>query len=109
MNGPKVNNQLPIMTGKQILMTSLTPEELVELFRPIIQEELCRLNDGKEEKLLSPAKTCEIFEPHISKTTLTSWTQQGFLKEHRIGGRVFYKLSEILEKSKTLSKYKRTS
>lgn len=60
----------------------------------------------KEEKLLSPAEACKIFVPKISKTTLSSWTNQGLIDEHRIGGRVYYLFSEILAKSKTLSKYK---
>ena len=94
------------MLGNQIYMSGFTPDELMSLFRDVIKEELDKLQTDKVEKLLSPAETCKIFQPSISKTTLKSWTEQGYLFDHRIGGRVFYKLSEVLEKSKTLKRYK---
>lgn len=94
------------MLGNQIYMSGFTPEELISLFRDVIKEELVKLQTDKVEKLLSPAETCKIFQPKISKTTLKSWTDQGLLSDHRIGGRVFYKLSEVLEKSKTLKRYR---
>jgi len=94
------------MLGNRIIMADFAPEEFIELFRSVIKEELKNLQSDKEEQLLSPAQTCKIFKPSISKTTLKSWTDQGLLIDHRIGGRVFYKLSEILEKSKTLKRYK---
>jgi hypothetical protein len=95
------------MLGNQIYMSGFTPEELMSLFRDVIKEELDKLQTDKVERLLSPAETCKIFQPNISKTTLKSWTEQGYLFDHRIGGRVFYKLSEVLEKSKTLKRYKK--
>jgi len=91
---------------EQIMITTLSPSDLVGLFRPMIKELLQELHSEKEEKLLSPALTCKIFVPNISKTTLSAWTKKGKIIEHRIGGRVFYKLSEVLEKSKTLLRYK---
>jgi len=94
------------MQNNQILITCTSPEQLIELLRPMFREEMKKLLEQKEEKLLSPAETCKIFEPHISKTTLTKWTKLGLIDEYRLGGRVGYKLSEILEKSKTLKKYK---
>ena len=94
---------------KKLIMTSFTPEELVELFRPMIKEIILSIVGEKEEKLLSPAKTCELFDPPISKTTLATWTKQGLIDDHRIGRNVYYKLSEILEKSKMLGRYKLSS
>jgi len=94
------------MLNNQILITCSSPEQLIELLRPMFREEVKKLLEEKEEKLLSPDATCKIFEPKISKTTLTKWTNLGLIDEHRLGGRVGYKLSEILEKSKTLKKYK---
>lgn len=91
--------------SEQIIITTLSPHELVEVFRPMFKEILQELQSEKEE-FLSPAQTCKIFVPPLSKTTLAAWTKQGRITEHRIGGRVFYKLSEILEKSKTLLRYK---
>jgi hypothetical protein len=59
------------------------------------------------EKLLSPAETCKLFQPNISKVTLHKWTKDGRLQEHRIGSRVFYKYSEVLASLQTLKKYQK--
>jgi len=56
--------------------------------------------------LLSPAETCKMFNPAISKVTLAAWTKRGLLNESRIGGRVYYKQSEIIAGLTTLKKYK---
>lgn len=93
-------------TSSQILLHGLSPDELIELLRPLIREEIRQALSEQEEKLLSPAETCKLFKPAITKATLTSWTKQGLLQEHRIGGRVFYRQSEILESTKKLSKYR---
>lgn len=90
----------------QILLNGLSPDQLLDLLRPMIKEEMRRVISEQEERLLSPAESCKLFKPAITKATLTSWTKQGFLQEHRIGGRVFYLQSEILASTMKLSKYK---
>lgn len=89
-----------------LIVQGITVAELVELFRPMVHAEVTRLKDDQPEKLLSPAETCKMFQPTISKVTLSSWTAKGLLQDHRMGGRVFYKQSEILAKLTTLRKYK---
>jgi hypothetical protein len=79
------------------------------LFRfgiPSVREEIKQVLSSQEEKLLSPAETCKLFVPNITKATLSSWTAKGYVEVERIGGRLFYKLSEILEKTKKIGKYK---
>lgn len=93
-------------TSNQILLNGLSPNQLLELLRPMIKEEMRQVMLEQEEKLLSPAEACKLFKPAITKATLASWTKQGLLQEHRIGGRVFYLQSEILASTKKLSKYK---
>lgn len=83
----------------------MTAADLIELFRPMISEEVNRIKGDQEEKLLSPSETCKLFKPSITKVTLTSWTKKDLLTDYRIGRRVFYKQSEILEKLTTLRKY----
>lgn len=95
------------MQSNQIILSGITPGELLELFRPIIQDEIKKLKDEQPEKLLSPAEVCKMFQPPISKVTLTAWTTHGKLQDHRIGGRIFYKQSEILGALITLKKYKK--
>ena len=94
------------MVSSQIILSGLTAPDLIELFRVMVKEEVSQMKDKQEEKLLSPAETCKIFQPTISKVTLASWTSKGLLQDHRIGGRVFYKQSEVLNKLTTLRKYK---
>ena len=93
-------------TATQILLNGISAEQLVELLRPMIREEVRLVFSEQEERLLSPAETCKLFVPTITKATLTSWTAKGWLQEHRIGGRVFYLKSEVLASTLKLGKYK---
>lgn len=93
------------MTGGQIILNTITAQEIAEMIKPMIVETIREVLQEKEEKLLSPAEVCKKFEPAISKTTLASWTKQGYLTEYRIGGRVFYKMSEVFKKAKVLCRY----
>ena len=91
----------------QILLNGISAEQLIESLRPMIREEVRLIFSEQEEQLLSPAETCKLFIPAITKATLTSWTDKGWLQEHRIGGRVFYIKSEVLASTLTLGKYKK--
>lgn len=90
----------------QILLNGITIDQLVESLRPMIREEVRIVFSEQEERLLSPAETCKLFIPAITKATLTSWTEKGWLQDHRIGSRVFYLKSEVLASKLTLGKYK---
>ena len=94
------------MVSSQIILSGITTPDLIELFRVMVKDVVSQIKDKQEEKLLSPAETCKIFQPTISKVTLASWTNKGLLQDHRIGGRVFYKQSEVLAKLIILKKYK---
>lgn len=88
--------------SKVILTTS---EELLQLIRPLF-EELKNTIQPKEERLLSPAETCKLFNPPITKPTLTSWTEKGYLTAHQMGCRVYYKQSEVMSQATVIKKYK---
>lgn len=92
--------------SNQILLSGISPSQLVDLLRPMIREEVRLLISEQEEKLISPAEACKLFKPAITKATLASWTEKGWLQEHRIGGRVFYLQSEILASTSKLGKYR---
>ena len=94
------------MIGGQIILNTISPEEMAEMIKPMIIEAIREVLQEKEEKFLSPADVCKIFVPAISKTTLAAWTKQGLLTEYRIGGRVYYKMSEVVQSVKTLKTYK---
>jgi hypothetical protein len=94
------------MTGGQIILNTISPEEMAEIIKPLIVEAIREVLQEKEEKLLSPAEVCKKFVPAISKTTLAAWTKQGILTDYRIGGRVYYKMTEVVKSVKNLKKYK---
>jgi predicted site-specific integrase-resolvase len=94
------------MVSKQFILSPFTLEYLEERFQKIIKEEIHKKNqEDLQEKLFSPEKTCKFFNPPISKVTLHTWAKQGKIKQHRIGGRVYYKYSEILESLKSYKRY----
>jgi hypothetical protein len=89
----------------------LTPIPVSELIVGVAQKVMELLSAKQEEelqeKMLSPADTCKLFQPAISKPTLSKWAKAGKLQEYRMDGRVFYKYSEVLQSLQTLKKYKR--
>ncbi|MGC6433657.1 MAG: helix-turn-helix domain-containing protein [Crocinitomicaceae bacterium] len=97
---------------QQIAITQLTPQDLKQLIREVIQEERASYDDSlintEVDRLNSREKTAkEIFD--VDPSTLHRWTQQGKIKAHAIGNRIFYKdssieeaLVEILPKKKRL-------
>jgi len=64
-------------------------------------EETSRAN----ELLITGNEACQCFVPAISRLTLRNWTDAGKVKSYRIGGRVYYKRSEVIESAKHLKKF----
>ncbi len=86
------------------------PTVLAQLTEKIdsMHDALSKIASSKEadqERLISSSEACKLFVPSISRLTLIRWTKANYLKEHRIGGRVFYKRSEIFEAAQHLRKY----
>lgn len=83
-------------------------DQLVTMLRSVFREEIrAKQNEALQERLLSPKETCKLFEPNISLVTLDSWADKGLLTKHHIGGRTYYKYSEIMASLKTIRKYSR--
>jgi len=85
---------------QQIAITQLTPQDLKQLIKEAIQEELASyeesLSKTEVDRLNSRKKTAKkIFDVNLS--TLHRWTQQGRIKAHAIGNRIYYKDSSIEE------------
>lgn len=96
------------MVKDQVLFCPIPLEELASMFQKVIKEEIARKDQELTlEKLLSPEETRKMFAPPISKVTLHHWAKAGKLKQHRIGSRVFYKYSEVLDSLVQLKKYGR--
>ena len=85
---------------QQIAITQLTPQDLKQLIREVVQQELSSLTDSlsntEVDRLNSREKTAkDILDVDLS--TLHRWTYQGKVKAHAIGNRIYYKDSSIEE------------
>lgn len=85
------------MITNDTLIVTLTINQLkrivIDAFKDVIE--------GKDkgeirEALLSPEEARKVWQPAISKVTLHRWTKAGLIPVHRIGGRIYYKHSELI-------------
>jgi hypothetical protein len=93
---------------KSILLHCITPYELKQIIKEIIQDELKEISKQPEEKdseiLLTRKETCEFLK--IDSSTLWSWTNKGKIACYGIGNRRYYKKEDLI-KSMVLLKVKR--
>jgi hypothetical protein len=97
------------MTNNSTLIQTITPEELSATFRQIVREELSALTPKKETaKYLTRQEVCTLLK--ISLPTLSTYTHSNIIKGSRIGTRILYLESDILEAVKEIPtlKYKRS-
>jgi excisionase family DNA binding protein len=83
---------------KSILLHCISPDELKQIIREVIREELFTKNnvENKDENVfLTREEACAILK--INKTTLGKWTKKGKLISYGIGNRVLYKKNEVVE------------
>ncbi len=91
---------------EKYILSQIPIDELESKLREIVKAELkSHLPQESEEKLLSPEETRKVFNPPVSKMTLINWTKGEKLNAYKIGGRVYYKRSEVLTAATTLKKY----
>lgn len=89
-------------------MILMPAEQLFKEVKNIVEAAINnREKTDNEEKLLSAAEACKLFQPSISKLTLHRWTKDGLIPVHRISGRLWYKKNELIEAAKTIKKYDR--
>ena len=92
---------------KQIILSQIPLDQLLAEFKNMVEEAVNKIQPKPiEEKLISISIVCKLFDPPISKPTLNNWVKDGKLKSYRIGNRIFYKHSEVME-SMTLRKFGR--
>ena len=86
---------------KTILLHEISPEDLRELIRQAVRDELnaflleLKVQKDEAEVLLSRAEACELLK--VSLTTLWNWTKSNKVIAYSIGNRIFYKKRELLE------------
>jgi len=87
-------------------MDGLTPEELKELLREVVREELFRKYDFEQEnKLLSPDEVCHLFTPRISLPTLARYEKNGLVTKYRMGRRTYFKYGEVIKAVRQIKRY----
>ncbi len=90
------------------MLVTLTKADLKQLIKDAISEAKQEEKSPQQtEELLSPAQAVKVFNPPISKVSLHRWTKEGLIPVHRIGGRIWYKRSEVIAASLTIKKYGR--
>jgi hypothetical protein len=93
---------------KSILLHCITPDELKQIIKEIIQDELKEVSKQPEEKdseiLLTRKETCDFLK--IDSSTLWSWTNNGKIACYGIGNRRYYKKEDLIN-SLVLLKVKR--
>jgi hypothetical protein len=96
------------METNQVLLTPIPVDVFINQILSTINHAFeTKQRKEFEEKLLTAVEACKVFVPAIAKSTLHQWTAQGLIPVHRIGGRIFYKYSEIIEAAKRVRKYDR--
>lgn len=91
-----------------VLINSIKEAILPEL-RQIIQEENKRkVSEELQEKFLSIDEGRKMFQPAVSRGTLYNWEAQGYIQSYLIGGKRFFKYSELIEAVQKIKKYKRS-
>lgn len=75
-----------------------TPENLVELLRIAVREELSNLNPSdikSEDELLTPKEASDFL--NITKTTLWRWNKSDKINVYGTGKKRYYKKAELLD------------
>lgn len=82
---------------RQIQLIEITPKELQTIIAEGIEKKLEELKQHLQKKdpvtYLTRKQVSEMFQIDIS--SVHNWTKKGTLQAYQIGGRVYYKLSEI--------------
>jgi hypothetical protein len=96
------------MEANQILLTPVALDNLLSQIKAIVAGAVKEHQTTElKQMLLSPAETCKLFSPEISRVTLHEWTKQGLIPAYRMGGRVYYNYGEVIESAKRIKKYDR--
>ena len=89
-------------TNPQIQFISVNPNELADLISESVKASIQNLTRGlselstpQQKEIVTRKEVAEIFE--ISFVTLHDWIKNGILTPYKIGGRTFFKRSELMQ------------
>lgn len=88
------------MQNNAILLQNLTVEQLQQLIGTSVKNGILELQKelqtkDESEDLLSRDEACKFLK--IDSSTLWAWTNNGKVKAYGIGGRRYYKKSELIQ------------
>ena len=93
----------------ETILTQVSLDDILAITRQIIKQEIEASKKMQlEEKFLSPIETCKLFYPPISRQTLDALSKNGTLIKHHLGGKTFFKYSEVTESVKSFKRYKKS-
>ncbi|MDM1452205.1 helix-turn-helix domain-containing protein [Myroides odoratimimus] len=75
----------------QLIVSGMTATDFLEAVKNMVRAEL---RNGEPEELLTREQTAEFLQVNIA--TISTWTSQGRLTCYGMGGRRYYKKSEIM-------------
>jgi hypothetical protein len=86
------------MAQESILLHNISSEEFFNKLNELKKELLEKIPTHQQvksdkEELGTPKEVALYFKRH--KDTIENWTKKGYLVKHVIGGRVYYKRSEV--------------
>jgi hypothetical protein len=86
--------------GLANLISSLLPPAIHQGIKDFKLEEI-------QEKYVSADEGRKLFNPALSRPTFESYAEKGYYNKYYLGGRTWFKYSEILAALKTIKKYGR--
>lgn len=88
------------MVESQITILNITKDDLFELMVEAVQVAKKKEPQPEVKDLLTRKETADLLNVNVA--TLWRWTNSGKLIQYGIGGRTYYKRSEVLEAVKSL-------
>lgn len=82
---------------KNLILSPINPDDLIELVARRTAELIRTQSNSEtdEDELMTRQATADLLK--INVATLWRWTNRGRIKSYGMGGRVYYKRSEVLE------------
>jgi excisionase family DNA binding protein len=90
-----------------MILTPVSLTTIMDGLREIVRDELKQQGRADlAEKLLTPKEAADLLR--VSMVTIWQWEKQGRITKHSMGGRTYFKYSELLAGLDTLQRYRKT-
>lgn len=84
-------NDLVVITKEAL--SALVKEAVGE----VLKDNMIQINHIEHKPIMTIDETCEFL--NITKQTLSLWAREGKITQYGIGGRIYYRTEDILNKS----------